>query len=145
MKTPSLTWRRPANEDLPLLAQLNKRLIADEQSTNRMSVSQLELRMQDWLSSGEYDALLFDEYGQTVAYALYQQRIDSIFLRQFFVEEFARRRGIGREAIRMLTGDVFPPSLRLTLDVLVANDRARAFWNAVGFTPYSVMMETTTG
>lgn len=145
MIKPYLTWRRPANDDLPVLAQLNKRLIDDEQSTNRLSVNELELRMRAWLNSGEYDALLFDETGHTVAYALYQQRIDSVFLRQFYVEQFARRRGVGREAIRLLTGEIFPPGLRLTLDVLITNDRARSFWSAVGFTPYSMMMETVTG
>lgn len=145
VNTPSLTWRRPTNDDLALLAELNKRLIADERSTNCMSVNQLEHRMKEWLSSGEYDALLFDQNGQSVAYVVYQQRNDSVFLRQFFVEQFVRRRGIGREAIRILTREVFPPGLRLTLDVLATNDRAQAFWNAVGFTPYSVMMETITG
>lgn len=55
--------------DLPLLAQMNRKLIRDERADNPMSVLQLEERMRGWLD-GEYRAVLFERDEAPVAYAL---------------------------------------------------------------------------
>ncbi len=46
--------------DVEELAQLNKKLIEDEKSDNRMDSEQLKTRMRDFLE-GEYNAYLFIE------------------------------------------------------------------------------------
>jgi GNAT superfamily N-acetyltransferase len=140
-----LSWRRPAAADLPLLARMNRQLIEDEGSRNPMRIPQLEARMRDWLESGEYDAILFEFHDAVVAYALYQQRTDAIYLRQFFVDRAFRRRGIGRRAIRMLLQDILPAGQRITLEVLTANPDGYAFWKRLGFRDYAVTLEGETG
>ena len=115
---------RPATvDDCSLLAELNHQLIRDEGHRNPMTVAQLEQRMRDWLA-GEYRAVLFEDYGEVVAYALFRELPDEIYLRQLFVVRNRRRRGIGRRAVEILRSEVWPRTRRLTVDVLVANQDA---------------------
>lgn len=57
--------------DLPLLAAMNRRLIEDEGSRNPMTLTQLEERMRQRRAT-DYAATLFEQAGETVAYALYR-------------------------------------------------------------------------
>jgi len=132
---------RPATlDDCSLLAELNHQLIRDEGHRNPMTVAQLEQRMRDWLA-GEYRAVLFEDYGEVVAYALFRELPDEIYLRQLFVVRNRRRRGIGRRAVEILRSEVWPRTRRLTVDVLVTNQDAVAFWRAVGYADYSLTLE----
>jgi predicted acetyltransferase len=64
-----------------------------------------------------------------------------IYLRQLFVARDRRRQGIGRRALELLRTQVWPKSTRLTVDVLVTNQPALAFWRAVGYRDYSLTLE----
>jgi GNAT superfamily N-acetyltransferase len=142
----SLTWRYSTAADLPVLAELNAQLIRDEGHRNRMTVAQLETRMAGWLGSS-YLAVLFHEEDRLVAYALYRPHDDlpesdaGVYLRQFFVARGERRRGIGRRAIELLMDRVWPRDGRVTLETLVDNHVAQAFWRAVGFRDYALTFE----
>ena len=105
-----------------------------------MSVPELEQRMRDWLT-GEYQAIIYEEGGEVVAYALFREQADEIYLRQLFVTRHRRSQGIGRRAVEILRSQVWPPTKRLTVEVLVANKRAVAFWRAVGYADYSLTLE----
>ena len=96
--------------------------------------------MRAWSISGEYEAVLFGG-PPAIAYALFRRELDSIYLRQFFVERSLRRRGLGRLAIATLVSEVLPPATRLMLEVLANNDVGIAFWSAVGFKQYALTME----
>jgi GNAT superfamily N-acetyltransferase len=127
-------------DDCALLGQLNHQLIRDEGHRNRMTVPELEQRMKGWLS-GEYRAVLFEDSGQVVAYALYREQPDDIYLRQLFVTRDRRSQGIGRNAVALLRSQVWPKGKRLTVDVLVTNERAAAFWRSVGYKDYCLTLE----
>ena len=87
-----------ANEtDLDILVQWNHQLIRDEGYCNQMTVSQLRDRMRQWLA-GDYTAVIFEKDGESVAYALFRESEDEIYLRQLFVKREMRNRGIGKEA-----------------------------------------------
>ena len=132
---------RPATlDDCALLAQLNHQLLLDEGHRNRMSVPQLERRMRGWLA-GEYRAVIYEKDGAVVAYALFREEPELIYLRQLFVARDRRRQGIGRRALELLRTQVWPKSTRLTVDVLVTNQPALAFWRAVGYTDYCLTLE----
>ena len=105
-----------------------------------MTVPEFEQRMRGWLQS-EYAAILFDEDGETVAYALYREESEEIYLRQLFVVRNRRRQGLGRQAIEMLRQKIWPAGKRLTVDVLVKNTAAVAFWRAVGYQDYCLTLE----
>jgi GNAT superfamily N-acetyltransferase len=144
-----LTHRRATAGDLDLLAEMNLRLIRDEGHRNAMSVAELKQRMAQWLS-GEYVALIFEEDGfqersAVVAYALYAEREDEIYLRQLFVARERRRQGIGRWAVAILRSEVWPQTKRLTVEVLVRNAAAVAFWRAVGYADYCLTLEILPG
>ena len=94
-------------DDCALLAELNHQLIRDEGRRNRMTVPELEQRMKGWLES-EYAAVLFENPGEIVAYALYREQPKEIYLRQLFVVRNRRRKGIGREAVKILRAKVWP-------------------------------------
>ncbi len=128
-------------EDVPLLAEWNRQLIQDEGHRNPMTLPELAERMRGWLNGGEYTAVVFEDDSEPVAYALYRDEPDSIYLRQLFVARERRRRGVGRQAIRLLVGQHLPPSRRLTVSVLVGNAAALEFWRAVGFADYSLTLE----
>jgi len=135
-----MTHRRATAEDCPLLAKLNHQLIRDEGHRNRMTVPELEHRMKDWLEK-EYVAIVFEDASEVVAYALYREQPEEIYLRQLFVVRHRRRRGIGRRAQHTLRSEIWPKTKRLTVDVLVQNEGALAFWRAVGYRDYCLTLE----
>jgi predicted GNAT family acetyltransferase len=136
-----MQWRLATGEDARLLAELNHQLIADEGHRNPMSVAELEQRMRVWLSS-EYQAVLFHEKANILAYALFREdESGRTHLRQFFVARHLRRRGIGRDAFRLLRTEVLPIDRRIVLEVLTANAVARSFWTAHGFRDYATTFE----
>ena len=136
----SLQFRQATEADVGLLATLNRQLIEDEGHRNRMTLPELEARLRHWLQH-TYAAIIFEQHAVPVAYALYCQDPEAIYLRQFFVDRQHRRQGIGRQAMHILLADVWPPGWRITLDVLVHNQRGYAFWKALGFQDYALTLE----
>lgn len=96
--------------------------------------------MRGWLES-EYAAVLFDDAKEVVAYALYREEPEQVYLRQLFVARNRRRQGIGRKAVEILRSNFWPPNKRLTVDVLIQNPAAVAFWRSVGFKDYCLTLE----
>jgi predicted acetyltransferase len=135
-----MTFRRATLDDCTLLAELNHQLIRDEGHRNPMTVSELEQRMRGWLAS-EYAAVIFEKDGEVVAHALYREQPEEIYLRQLFVTRNRRRQGIGRQAFEILRSKIWPANKMLTVDVLVQNAAAVAFWRAVGYKDYCLTLE----
>ena len=135
-----MNFRRATLNDCVLLAELNHQLIRDEGHRNRMTVPELEQRMKGWLAS-KYAAALFENDGEVVAYALYREQPEEIYLRQLFVVRNRRRQEIGRQAVKILRSKIWPKNKRLTVEVLVQNKAAVAFWRAVGYKDYSLTLE----
>jgi predicted acetyltransferase len=133
--------------DYPMLAEWNHQLIQDEGHRNPMTVAELEQRMSTWLASGEhptgtmYRAIVFSDKNEAVAYALFRETDDEIYLRQFFVVRHRRREGIGRRAIQHLFDNVWPQNKRWTVSVLTKNLPAVAFWRAMGYEDYGLNLE----
>jgi GNAT superfamily N-acetyltransferase len=136
----ALTFREASSSDSDQLAEWNYQLIRDEAHRNRMTVPQLAERMRDWLEQ-DYRAIVFELEGTPVAYALFREQPNEIYLRQLFVVRESRRQGIGKRAIELLHTNVWLKNIRLTVDVLTANANAVAFWRAVGFADYSLTLE----
>lgn len=139
-----MTFRFATMEECGLLAELNRQLIEDEGHRNQMTVPELEQRMRAWLAT-EYKAVLFEEYGETLAYALYREQPIEIYLRQFLVARNRRREGIGRLAVETLRKEIWSRRKRLTVEVLTANQPAVAFWRSVGYTDYALSLEIVPG
>jgi len=135
-----MTFRFATTDDCPMLADLNHQLIRDEGHRNRMTVAELEQRMCDWLSS-EYRAVIYEDGGETVAYALFREQPEEIYLRQLFVVRHRRSQGLGQWAVEILRSQVWPKNKRLTVEVLIANSRAVTFWRKVGYTDYCLALE----
>jgi predicted acetyltransferase len=135
-----MKFRRATSNDCALLAELNHQLIRDEGHRNKMTVSELELRMTDWLAS-EYAGVIFEAGGEAVAYALFREEPEKVYLRQFFVVRHRRRQGIGRAAFALLRSQIWPANKRLTVDVLAQNTAAIAFWRSLGYQDYSLTLE----
>jgi ribosomal protein S18 acetylase RimI-like enzyme len=140
----TMEYRFATLDDVPTLARLNRQLVEDEQHRNRFkSDSWFAQRMHGFLTGG-YQAVLFERAGEVVAYALYTDHPDhddTLYLRQIFVQRSCRRQGLGREAIRILSEDIWPREKRITVGVLAGNQIAIVFYEAVGFKPYSVELE----
>ncbi len=134
-----LTWREATAADVGLLAEWNYQLIRDEGHRNPMTVSQLTKRMKKWLKT-DYRAVLFST-NELVGYALFSRTTAPLNLRHLFVRRDRRRAGIGRAAIRLLRGEIWPHKIRLTVDVLCANKPGVAFWRRVGYKDYSLQLE----
>src|SRR5208282_2696914 len=136
-----MNYRRATENDCSLLAEFNHQLIRDEGHRNRMTVPELEQRMRGWLS-GEYRAVIYEDGKEVVAYALYREQPEEIYLRQLFVVRNRRRQGIGRQAMETLRSKIWPKNKRLTVEVLVHNTAAIAFWRAVGYKDYCLTLES---
>lgn len=137
-------FRFATSADVPLIAEMNRELMQDEGHADVLDLGALEDRMRGWLA-GEYRAVLFEQGGEVVAYALLRPEGVDTYLRQFFVRRHVRRRGVGREAIRILLATALAEAPRITLDVLTGNGPARVFWEAVGFREYAIAMELRPG
>ena len=129
--------REAIDSDVPLLAELNRQLIQDQRASNTLSLDQLAERLRGWLAA-EYRAALFELEAEPVAYALFRPAESGVHLRQFFVVRSRRRRGLGREAIERFRERFVPAGAALTLDVLVHNTPALAFWRALGFREHAL-------
>ncbi len=138
---PALIHRRATPAHAHLLGAFNLQLIQDEGHRNPMTELQLAKRMRDWLRRRDYAGQVFEAGGEVVAYALYRELSDQIYLRHLFVVRHRRRQGIGREAMRILMSEVWPPGKRLVVEVLSANASAIAFWKATGYREYSLCLE----
>lgn len=136
-----MKFRRARASDVRLLAEMNAALIRDEGHRNPMTVPELQRRMRRWLR-GDYRAVLFEVGRSVVGYALYRKDADGVYLRHFFVGPDHRRKGMGREAVRLLREGVWQPGIRLTVEVLRHNRGGLAFWKGVGFEEYAVTLES---
>ena len=136
-----MEFRQATINDVLLLAKLNKQLVEDEKHCNRfMTISQLEERMREFIA-GKYEAIIFEDSKSIVAYALYCDNDDHVYLRQLFVNRNCRRQGIGRKAIEILKEKVWPKDKRITVGVLCSNKVGHTFWKAVGFKDYAIELE----
>jgi GNAT superfamily N-acetyltransferase len=135
-----LQYRPATPADAATLAAMNHQLIRDEGHRNPMTVAQLEARMAGWLG-GEYQAVVFEDAGEPVGYALFRHEPEHVYLRQFFVRPDRRLRGVGRAAIEWLQQHIWGPERRVRVEVLVGNAAGIAFWRAVGFQSYCMTLE----
>jgi predicted acetyltransferase len=72
---------------------------------------------------------------------LYREQPEEIYLRQLFGVRNQRRQGIGRAAFGIIRTKIWPTNKRLTVDVLVQNSSAVAFWQAVGYKDHCLKLE----
>jgi predicted acetyltransferase len=137
---PALTYRPAKLADSALLGRLNYQLIHDLNLPHHLSALQLGKRMRTWLTA-DHQAILFELNGAVVAYAVYRESAQEIYLRQFLVVRRHRRRGLARRAIGLLRSQIWAQTKKLTVEVLVANVRALEFWRKVGYTDHSLKLE----
>ena len=138
--THALAYRAATVADVPMLTRMNQELIEDEGHRNPMRLTELETRMRFMLEF-DYTATLFEVAERVVAYALWRDEPDWLYLRQFFVARDYRRRGIGTQAVRVLTDEVWPADKRVRVSVLIGNQSGLEFWRAVGFEDYLITLE----
>jgi len=136
----ALQFHRAALSDADLLAALNQQLIQDQGHRNASNLAELQERMRGWLAT-DYVAVIFEHEADVVAYALYREEAELIYLRHFFVQRPCRRRGFGKQALHLLLTQIWPVDKRLTVEVLGANAAALALFRDGGFRDYSVMLE----
>ena len=131
--------RLATQKDTSVLAKMNLQLIQDEGHRNSMSYDDLFARMSGWLN-GNYKAALIEIEGQIVGYSLWLTQEDYVYIRQFFIRNQFRRKGIGSLAFKALTNHYWKGQ-RLRLDVLVNNERGLEFWRSLGFGDYCLTLE----
>ncbi len=139
-----LSSRFAGESDIQILTVFNRELIQAQKHRNNMDDTQLRERMQGWISSGEYKAVLFyslKSSQQEIGYALFQERQEDIYLRQFLISTNYHRSGFGTLAFQTLKRDYWPPGKRITVETLSNNPRALGFWRSLGFHDYSIQLE----
>ncbi len=118
------------------LASLNAQLIKDEGHSNLMSLNDLEARMYQWLSSGDYICYAFVNGESPISYCLCREELSHFYIRQLFTERSYRLRGLGRRLIDFIRAE-HGNKLPLRLDVLAGNIKAVEFYEKIGFSLYS--------
>jgi len=124
-------------EDLDLLAALNKQLIEDERHDNPMNVQELKERMRLFLRT-EYKAYLFKDRKGVRGYALVNHKRNPLYLRHFFICRDSRRQGLGTAAFRLLLEHLGTGTI--DVEVMFANKPGYAFWKSLGFEERSVYL-----
>jgi ribosomal protein S18 acetylase RimI-like enzyme len=125
------------DDDLDMLAVLNKQLIEDEKHDNKMNVEQLRERMKGFIHT-DYKAYIFEDGSRTIGYALIDHSRKPLYLRQFFICRDVRRKGYGRVALNKLLE--FIDADVIDLEVLSWNTGGIGFWRAMGFKDRSIYM-----
>jgi GNAT superfamily N-acetyltransferase len=136
-----LIWRPATADEVPLLAAMNAELSRDEGATPVGSLADYEERLHTWLETGRYRAALARRGDQTIAYVVWRDDPDyaDVFVRQFFVVREHRGQGLGRRLFAQAVDEFWPGRL-LRLDVYDSNPRGGAFWESLGFVPFSRLM-----
>lgn len=132
-----LTVRICLDDDLDLLAELNKQLIEDEKHDNKMDLNQLKERMKAFIHTS-YKAYLFEQNGDVKGYALIDHIRQPLYLRHFFICRHCRRGGYGKEAFWQLTKLI--RTSNIDIEVMHWNEAGRRFWASLGFKERSVYM-----
>ncbi|MCQ2503438.1 MAG: GNAT family N-acetyltransferase [Saccharofermentans sp.] len=117
-------------KDVKRLAELNKQLIEDEKSDNKMNLYELEVRMRSFLEQ-DYCAYYFMEDANIIGYALVNINVDPLYLRQFLIERAYRRNHYGKRAVDLLLQELKVDSL--DIEVLSWNEVGMKFWEDCGF------------
>ena len=123
--------------DVPKLAVLNKQLIDDEKSNNTMTISELENRMNEFLTT-EYSAYFFIVNSQIIGYALVKKTVEPVYLRQFLIDRNYREQHYGKQAFQMLLQ--YLGLKRIDIEVLPWNQIGYSFWKNCGFKEISIAM-----
>jgi GNAT superfamily N-acetyltransferase len=127
--------------DADVLGRLNAQLSEDEGAEPIGLPSAYVARMRAWLERGRYQAAAARQGEEVLAYVLWHDDADygDVFVRQYFVSRERRGAGHGRQLFEQAISQ-FWPGRPLRLDVYDSNPRGRAFWERIGFTPYSRLM-----
>lgn len=129
--------------DISELVAMNASLIIDEGHTYRLTAEELTDRFHAWLENGFEYQIFRDQDGSTVGYVLWREQPDHIFLRQFFIKDAYRRKGLGTHHIKALLEGPWKGWTSIRLEVLDRNERAQAFWQSLGFGSYARTLELT--
>jgi len=116
--------------DIELLAKMNKQLIEDEKANNLMDITQLENRMNDFLNNG-YKAFFFIIEEKIIGYALCDMTKEPKYLRQFFIKREERRKHYGKYSFSKLLEKL--EIKEIEVDVLKWNEDGIKFWENIGF------------
>ncbi|MFI7587198.1 GNAT family N-acetyltransferase [Spongisporangium articulatum] len=142
--TGPVTLRPATPGDLDLLTTLNLHLREDQGYAGGADEEPwVRERLRGWLTGvgvvgGPVSLAVFERDGEPLAFASWRLDDTGVYGRQLFVSRAHRREGLGRRAIDLLR-QAFPGQA-LSLDVLLTNEPARAFYRALGFTESSVIM-----
>lgn len=132
-----MNLKKCSAQDAEKLAELNKHLIKDEKSDNKMSLCELQDRMKSFLET-DYTAYLFMEDNRIIGYALVNTRAEPLYLRQFFIARNFRRNHKGRRAFELLLDEL--KTDKIDLEVLSWNEAGLKFWQSCGFAERSRYM-----
>jgi GNAT superfamily N-acetyltransferase len=143
-----LILRAHRQTDLDALAAMNRALIEDQGSRTILDIPALRRRFDRFIAEGR-SIDVFERDGALVGFASHAEEETQadpsgrhVHLHQFYIDRAHRRRGIGREAFRLLAATRWRPGARVVISVLEANAVGRRFWSGLGFEPYAVTMET---
>lgn len=129
-----ITIEQATLADCPVLALMNRQLIDDGGDDSTMTDPQLESRMYHWLQEDPYyTGFVFKLNGETIGYALID--VSERWLRHFFICRKYRRRGYGREAVRLLMKHLGIEEIGLSC--LTKNVIGQAFWRSFQHEAYS--------
>jgi bis(5'-nucleosidyl)-tetraphosphatase len=156
-----LSYRLVGSEATGMLAEMNASLIQAEGSDNPMTLEELRYRMNAFLMEEGYQAALFEYDGAAedeaaadagasederaaVGYVLYRVEPAYTYVRQFYVSEKMRGRGVGSEMFTRMRETEWAQAAEIQLDVLEGNQDALKFWEGHGFEPRARRMRLET-
>ncbi len=132
-----LHLREGTNEDLDLLANLNKELVEDEKQDNKLDITQLKERMRSFMQAG-HKYFIFEITPRIIGYCLVDITRDPVYLKQFFICRGERLKGFGQACFQKLFEKLNVNSI--DAEVLAWNTRGIKFWKSLGFQDRSIYM-----
>lgn len=141
MASDQVSIREANGEDRPNLVEAMRAMSARIGNAPR-SVVDADARIALMLAT-DHDFWMVERAGEAIGYAILRDNGDHVYLRHLFIAEAARRRGAGRAALALLDEQYGHAALRL--DARIGDERAQAFWRAMGFAPEALNMRRAAG
>lgn len=128
-----------------MLARLYHELTRAEGSREPMRFSSIETQFRAWFDEGCRALIFQNSSSKTLAYCLYKEMTDCVFLKHFFVALPFRRQGVGTRGMQQLLEAIWPQNKKVYVEVLADNPAAKAFWEKQGFAEFSHTMRRLPG
>jgi ribosomal protein S18 acetylase RimI-like enzyme len=118
-------------DDIEILLHMNIGLRIDEKMDDSLGEREVKDKMISFLTGNEYKVFIIQEEEEVLGYCVINILLKPMYLRQLYINEKYRNKGIGKQVINALL-DIMNIK-EIDIEVMYWNDSAIRFYEKYGF------------